>query len=99
MESVLIDAALLTDWNGHGHLSIGDGKIARTKEEIMSLASSKYVFSPVLTRLKEIAEDPTISSAAIVCLPCTIQGFRKMELLPQTMELTRKVNYVIGLNC
>jgi coenzyme F420 hydrogenase subunit beta len=99
LEKGMIDAALVTDWNQDGALSIGTAMIARSKEDIISTASTKYVFSPVLTMLKRIEKDPGISRAALVGLPCNIQGFRKMQDDPRTSKLTRKIEYVIGLNC
>jgi coenzyme F420-reducing hydrogenase beta subunit len=99
LETGSIDAALLTDWNREGFVSIGSARIARSKEDVISMASSKYIFSPVLTLLKEIEKDDSISKAALVGLPCNIQGFRKMQSDPSVSRLTRKVEYVIGLNC
>jgi coenzyme F420 hydrogenase subunit beta len=99
LESGMIDAALMTDWNREGYLSIGSARIAKTKQEVISMASSKYVFSPVLTLLKDIEKNDDITKAALVGLPCNIQGFRKMQSVPTTSGLTRKIEYVIGLNC
>lgn len=99
LETGLIDAALLTDWNDEGFLSIGSARIARSKEEVISCASSKYSFSPVLTLLKEVEKDDSIKRAALVGLPCNIHGFRKMQAEPKVSKLTKKVEYVIGLNC
>ena len=99
LEAGYIDAALLTDWAGPGNLSIGSAGIARTREDVLGFASSKYVFSPVLSELKELDKDDTIQKAAIVALPCQVHAFRNMELHPGTVRLTRKIEYVIGLNC
>jgi coenzyme F420 hydrogenase subunit beta len=99
LRSDLIDAALLTDWNEDGHLSIGSGVVARTEDDIRSYASVKYGFTTVLSRLKEITNDPSISSAAMVGLPCTLHGLMKMRSLPETKKLTEKIEYAISLNC
>jgi len=95
-----IDAALLTDFSRvDGTLSVGSARIARSREEVLSLAGSKYLFSPVLSLLREVEEDPSIRSVAIVCLPCHAHAIRNMETEPRTSHLTRKVNLIIGLNC
>lgn len=94
-----IDCALLTDWSGGEGLSIGKGKLARTREEVLSLAGSKYVFSDVLTLLPVIKNDPGIKNAAVVCLPCQVQALRKIETDPVLKGLVSKVKYIISLNC
>ena len=99
LEKDEIDAALLTDWSGTEELSVGRGVVARSREDVLRSASSKYVFSPVLSLLKEIYGDESIRSAALVGLPCHIHAFRNMELHPGTEHLVKKVAYVISLNC
>ncbi len=99
LEAGSIDAALLTDWAGPGNLSIGSAGIARTRKEVLGYASSKYLFSPVLSELKDLYKDDSIRKAAIVALPCQVHAFRNMELHPGTVHLTGKIEYVIGLNC
>ncbi len=99
MEEGLIDAALMTDWGPEGAISVGSGVVARTREEVMSFASSKYVFTPVLTLLKQVQNDDSINKAALVSLPCGIQAFRKMQADPVASRWTEKIEYVIGLNC
>lgn len=99
LDKGFIDAALLTDWSGTGDLSIGKGVIARTREEVLSAASSKYVFTPVLNLLKDIRDDSSVKSAALVGLPCHLHAFRKMEVHKGTRDLTSKVTYLIALNC
>ncbi len=99
LENGTIDAALLTDWSGTDALSIGKGVIARNREEVLSASSSKYVFSPALNLLRDLKDDQTIVSAALVGLPCQIHAFRKMEVHPGTRSLTEKVRILISLNC
>jgi coenzyme F420 hydrogenase subunit beta len=99
LEKGLIDAALMTDWHEDGHLSISSGRIARSREEIMSYGSSKYTFSSVLTMLRDVSGDDSLGKVALVGLPCTLQGFRKMQDDQRTVGSTQKVGYVIGLNC
>jgi coenzyme F420-reducing hydrogenase beta subunit len=100
LRSGRIDAALLTDFNREGAmLSVGSARIARTPDEVLSLAGSKYLFSPVLSLLREVEGDPAIGRVAIVCLPCHAHALRNMEVDRRTSHLTRKVALVIGLNC
>jgi len=94
-----IDRALLTDWSDGKGLSMGQGKLARNREEVLALAGSKYVFSDVLTLLSEVRDDPTVKRAAVVCLPCQVQAIRKMEGDPALKGLVSKVRYIISLNC
>jgi coenzyme F420 hydrogenase subunit beta len=99
LEKGMIDAALLTDWSDSEDLSIGKGVIARNREDVLRYASTKYVFSPVLSRLKDVARDGSINRVALVGLPCQIHAFRNMEQHDGTKHLTEKVKYVISLNC
>lgn len=99
LEKGLIDAALLTDWSTCGHLSVGEGRIARNREEILEMASSKYVFSPVLTLLRETVADDSIGPIAVVGLPCHIEAMRNMEVDPVARKVMSKVRFMIGLNC
>jgi coenzyme F420 hydrogenase subunit beta len=95
-----IDAALLTDFNREGGtLSVGSARISRNRDDVLSLAGSKYLFSPVLSLLRDVEADPSIKRAAIVCLPCHAHAFRNIEFDPRTSHLARKISLVIGLNC
>ncbi|MBN1389106.1 MAG: Coenzyme F420 hydrogenase/dehydrogenase, beta subunit C-terminal domain [Candidatus Thermoplasmatota archaeon] len=99
LEARSIDAALVTDWSDNGSLSTGKGIIARTKEEVIQAASSKYVFSSVLTLLPLVQKDPDIKKIAVVGLPCQVQAVRNMQADPALEHLTSKIEYLISLNC
>jgi len=99
LENGFFDAVLMTDWSRTGDLSIGKGVIARTRDEVLSCSSSKYVFTPVLSLLKDINKDDTIKKVAVVGLPCHFHALRNMEMEPGTKHLTEKVEYAISLNC
>jgi coenzyme F420 hydrogenase subunit beta len=99
MEKGLIDSVLMTDWGEEGLISQGRAAIARSREDILSLVSSKYVFSPVLTLLREAHEDHTLHRLAVVGLPCHVQALRNMMKDPVASKYTTKVRYVLGLNC
>ncbi|MGA1821179.1 MAG: Coenzyme F420 hydrogenase/dehydrogenase, beta subunit C-terminal domain [Thermoplasmatota archaeon] len=95
----LIDSALMTDWSGGKTLSVGRAEIARSREDVLRLTSTKYVHSPVLTLLKDITQDPSIESTALIGLPCHISAFRNMENDPVASRFTGKVRYALGLHC
>ncbi|MGA1873555.1 MAG: Coenzyme F420 hydrogenase/dehydrogenase, beta subunit C-terminal domain [Thermoplasmatota archaeon] len=97
--SGLIDAALLTDWSEDGSLSVGRGVVARTRDQVIGAASSKYSFSSVLTLLPVIKSDESIKRVALVGLPCHIQAVRNMEMDVATRHLTEKLAYLISHNC
>ncbi len=99
MEKGLIDSALMTDWGDKGLISQGKAVIARSRDDILSLVSSKYVFSPVLTLLRKADEDDSLENLAVVGLPCHVQALRNMMKDPAASKFTGKVRYVIGLNC
>lgn len=99
LETGLIDGALVTGWSEGRYLSVGSATIARNRRDVLDHASSKYLFSPVLTLLKDVESDPTLENVALVGLPCHVEAFRKMERDPIARRYTTKVKYVIGLNC
>ncbi|MEA3559295.1 MAG: Coenzyme F420 hydrogenase/dehydrogenase, beta subunit C-terminal domain, partial [Candidatus Thermoplasmatota archaeon] len=59
----------------------------------------KYVFSPVLTLIRDVQEDASINNVAVVGLPCHIEAMRNMEMDPVASRMMKKVRYIIGLNC
>ncbi|MGA1848300.1 MAG: Coenzyme F420 hydrogenase/dehydrogenase, beta subunit C-terminal domain [Thermoplasmatota archaeon] len=99
MEKGLIDSALMTDWGDEGLISQGKAVMARSRDDILSMVSSKYVFSPVLTLLREAQEDDSVKHLAVVGLPCHVQALRNMMKDTTASKFTGKVRYVVGLNC
>ena len=71
--------------------------IARTREEIIESAKSKYCPIPVNIGLKKILESNDNERFAVVGLPCHIQGIRKME--HKSDELKEKIILHIGIFC
>lgn len=69
--------------------------IARSKEEILSAAQSKYIPVPVNVAIREILREN--GKFAVVGLPCHIHGMRKAEQL--NVKLKDKVVLRIGLIC
>ncbi len=99
LEEGLIDAALTTDWAEGSVLSVGSGRICRDRASVLECSSSKYLFSPVLTLLKEVHRDPEIERIAVVGLPCHIQALRNMQSDETASRYTEKVVYALSLNC
>ena len=94
LEEGLIDGALVTRMCRADPLKPVPF-IARTKEEILSAARSKYCPVAANTALQEIlANDERV---AVVGLPCHIQGIRKAERwIP---KLAKQIRYRISLAC
>ncbi len=94
LEQGLIDGALVTRMRRDDPLR-PEPFIARTREEILSAARSKYC--PVATNvaLREILESD--DRIAVVGLPCHIQGIRKVE--QRIPRLARQIRYRISLAC
>ena len=70
-------------------------RIARTREEIVHAAQSKYCLTPTNVALKEI--DPDRDRLAIVALPCQIHALRTLERLGH--PAMKGVSLIIGLYC
>ena len=78
LEEGMIDGALVTRMSSKNPLK-PQPFIARTKEEIVSAAKSKYCPVPANIALREILENA--GKYAVVGLPCHIQGIRKAEMV------------------
>jgi len=94
LETGLIDAALVTRMRRDNALR-PEPFLARTREEILSAARSKYCPVAADVMLKEILarED----KVAVVGLPCHIQGVRKAEeCIP---KLKKQIRLRISLAC
>jgi len=70
--------------------------IAKTEEDILNSAQSKYLITPVNTILKKLKNMD--GRFAFVGLPCHVHGLRKLQAngLPW---LSEKIEFVIGLYC
>lgn len=90
----IIDQALVCGVNDHNPL-IPKPYLAKTEEEIINAAQSKYSIAPQMSLLGEIIRSKV--KTAIVGLPCQIHAFRKMQSFSK--KRTANVKLVIGLAC
>ncbi len=72
--------------------------IARTKEDVMAAAGSKYTQLPALVGVGDAFEQG-YKNIALVGLPCHIQGMRKVQLSPNFNVGAERVKLLIGLFC
>jgi len=75
--------------------SMGRGIIARTPEDVLRAAQSRYTTAPSLAALLEIRDED--GPFAAVGLPCQIHALRKRQLVDP--RWARRVPYTIGLFC
>ena len=94
LEKGVIDGAVVTKLSRENPLK-PEIIIARSKEEILSAAQSKYIPVPLNIAIREILHND--GKFAIVGLPCHIHGMRKAENL--NPPLKEKVVLHIGMIC
>ncbi len=94
LEEGMIDGALVTRMSEDNPLE-PEPFIARTREEIISAAKSKYCPVPANIALSEIIKEE--GRFAVVGLPCHIQGVRKAEMANK--KLKEKIVLHLGLFC
>ncbi|MHA2121491.1 MAG: Coenzyme F420 hydrogenase/dehydrogenase, beta subunit C-terminal domain, partial [Promethearchaeota archaeon] len=96
LETGLIDGVLLIDrdenWGPQPF-------IARTKEEILSCAGSKYTVAPTLSIYKDAINEFKLEKLAFVGMPCQIQAVRKLQLYSPLSTEYGKFTLIIGLFC
>ena len=92
----LIDGALVTRMSVENPLN-PEPFIARTREEILSAARSKYCPVPANMALKEILQAGEGERFAVVGLPCHLHGLRKAGILNDSLK--RKIVLHFGLFC
>jgi len=94
LEEGLIDGALVTRMNCNKPLE-PEPFIAKTREEILEAAGSKYCPVPTNIAIKYILENE--GKYAVVGLPCQIQGIRKAEAMNK--KLQHRIVLHLGLFC
>ncbi|MHA1884573.1 MAG: Coenzyme F420 hydrogenase/dehydrogenase, beta subunit C-terminal domain, partial [Promethearchaeota archaeon] len=72
---------------------------ARTKEEILACAGSKYTVVPSLSIYKDAINEFKLEKLAFVGMPCQIQAVRKLQLYSPLSTEFGKFTLIIGLFC
>jgi coenzyme F420 hydrogenase subunit beta len=96
LEQGIIDGALVTRMNNDRPLE-PEPFIARSREEIIAAAKSKYCPVPANIALREILKTKEAEKFAVVGLPCHIHGCRKAEEL--NIKLKQKIVLHLGIFC
>lgn len=94
LERNIINGAIVTKFNDADPLK-PEIIIARTKEEILSAAQSKYMPVPLNIAIREIINEE--GKFAVVGLPCHINGIRNAERVDE--RIRERINLHIGLFC
>jgi coenzyme F420 hydrogenase subunit beta len=96
LKTGLIDGALVTKEKEENPF-IAESFIARTKEDIIKSAKSKYCPVSINPALKEIVNSKDKEKFAIVGLPCHISSIRKVCKIDS--NLNKKILFTLGLFC
>jgi coenzyme F420 hydrogenase subunit beta len=96
LEKGIITGALVTKMNKDRPLE-PEPFIARTREEIIEAARSKYCPVPANIALREILGAPDGERFAVVGSPCHIRGIRKAE--ETSKKLKQRIVLHVGLFC
>lgn len=94
LEENIIDGALLVRMNSNNPFE-PEVFIARTREEILSAAQSKYLPVPLNWKLKKLVEKGGVF--AVVALPCHMHGIRNAEMVDE--RIRNKIKLHLGLMC
>jgi coenzyme F420 hydrogenase subunit beta len=93
LEEGMIEGALVTKFNAR--MMRPESFIARTREELISGAASKYAPVSIGRTLRKLLQEE--GCFAVVGLPCHMQGIRKAEALEE--NLRNKILLHFGLMC
>lgn len=94
LENKIITGAVVTRMSREDPLK-PEVFVAKTKEEVLSAAQSKYIPIPVNSIIGHLLKEE--GNFAIIGLPCHIQGIRKAEQL--NTKLKSKIVLHLGLIC
>lgn len=94
LEQKIIDGAILT---GRKEEWMPTPVVARSKEEIISAAGTKYGVSPNLMKVRTAVVDDVLDNLCIVGLPCHVQAVRHLH--HTKFDLSPAIKFVIGLFC
>ncbi|NVM46754.1 MAG: Coenzyme F420 hydrogenase/dehydrogenase, beta subunit C-terminal domain [Candidatus Lokiarchaeota archaeon] len=73
--------------------------IARTPQDVLSVAGSIYSMAPTLFSYNDAVNKYKLKKLAFVGMPCQIQAARKIQLWPPLSEEYGKISLIIGLYC
>jgi len=94
LEEKEIDGATLT---GRTAEWMPSPLVAKSKEEIISAAGTKYGASPNLLKLRTAVIDDVLDNICIVGLPCHVKAVRHLQ--HTNFDLAPAIKFVIGLFC
>ena len=97
LESGRIDAAVVAGFDPERPWRVVH-EIAKTPQEIMESAGSKYQPHPHICGLKE-AVDEGFRRLAITAVPCHVEAIRKIQLCDDLHHIADKITLIIGLAC
>lgn len=95
LEKGVVDAALLTKYSDHKSV-LPRPAIARTRDEALACAGSKYTAAPTLSALNDLLK--TGEKIAVVGRPCQITAVRKMQKYDDRPE-AQNIKLLVGLFC
>lgn len=97
LEHGLIDGAVLAGWDPETPYE-AKAVVARTRDEVIACAGSKYQPHPQLLGLKDAAK-LGLKKIAITSTPCNALSLRKMMLDPAFQDIVGNVKLVISNIC
>ncbi len=95
LEQGKIDGAIITSMDRKRPWRVRP-VLAKTKEEFIQGAQSKYAISPNNMILKDTAG---VNRLAVVGLPCHIYGIRKLQTCGKAKALAQKIVFTLGIFC
>ena len=97
LQEGIIDTAILSEGNFDG---IPIGKSVSDPDEIVKLAKSKFIATPIVAEFNRIAKSAA-KKIGVVATPCQTLAFAKMRMkpIPQNYSNIDKLHLVIGLFC
>ena len=96
MDEGLIDGAVVSGFDEDEPLRAVP-MLAKSKDEILSSAGTRYAYSPNLLALRD-AVSHDCRRIAFVGVPCQIEALRRIQILP-IERYAERVSFAIGLFC
>jgi coenzyme F420-reducing hydrogenase beta subunit len=97
LETGRIDSALLTRWSLEGDPLLARPFLAKTQEEILDGAGSKYTACPSMKLLNQSVNQ--VQRLAMVGRPCQVIAIRKRMQIEDPTFPREKIALIIGLFC